>query len=222
MLGFNAIKTEVLARLGNRTDLGARVERWINYAYFELIASPRFSFYELETSTAIVTVVGKNTYNLSADILNGEKIWVITSLYDESNRMLLKKSHMREMERKGSSYGYTSYGQNLIPGRPTHYARSDNVIALFPVPDAVYVIVLRYLQRPDDAVAGDDFIGLGTEWEELLVTLSVSKGFEAIGQVDRALELRQIIEHLISVREEAMKLDDANTEYGIEPSIDHP
>lgn len=227
-IGFTPIETEVLARLGNRTDIGARVGRWINLAFLELLTNPRFSFYELETSSAFLTEIGENSYNLSGQILifdgNTQRgivdvLWVITSIYDETNRQILHKSHMREMEKRGSSYDYTIYGNSQGLGKPNYYTRSDNTLFLYPVPDGIYTLNIRYLQRPDEQRAGTDFMGIGTEWEDLIVSLASLKGFIALGQTDRAMEIRQHMEQLMSIREESVKLDDANTEYGIEPEL---
>jgi len=228
-IDFTVLQTEVIARLGNRTDIGGRSEKWINHAFLELLTNPRFAFYEQELSATFLTEAGENTYNLSFDIqttddngLRGisEDLWVITSLYDESNRQLLKKSHMREMERRGSSLSYTTFGNDQNNGKPIYYCRVGNVIVLFPVPDDGYRIGMRYLERPPLQQAGTDFMGIGEEWEELLTQLSVIRGFLALGQTDRATELRQHMEQLIAIREEVVKLDDANTEYGIQPELD--
>ncbi len=51
MISYDAIVTEVTARLGNRTDVAARIGRWVNYSLFELMLNPRYSFFELDQVT---------------------------------------------------------------------------------------------------------------------------------------------------------------------------
>lgn len=220
MLGFPAIKTEVLARLGNRTDINARVERWINYAYFELLANPRFYFYEIEDLAFFNTIANVGTYPLF-NISNGTLVWVILGVYDETNRQSLRKSHMIEFERRGQTYMGSYYSPTPVVSKPTDYTRFSNAVILYPIPDGDYQITMRYRRRPSEASSTDtSFLGLKTEWEELLIALSTLKGFEYLGQTDRAKELREMVEYLMSIREEAFKLDDANLETGIQPDLD--
>ena len=64
MAGFTAIQNEVIARLGNRTDLAARSAIWINDAYFELLLNPTFEFFELDSLNAFNTIAGTASYTL--------------------------------------------------------------------------------------------------------------------------------------------------------------
>jgi hypothetical protein len=202
MQGFDALQTEVIARLGNRTDIASRSTRWLNYAFFELVMNPRFSFHELDTSTTFVTVAAERNYTLPTDI------WFILSLRDNTNSRKLKMTHWSEFDR----ITYTT-------GQPVRYAHFSNYVELDPTPDAAYTIQVRYRFRPSDEASGTAFVNLGTEWEEVIVNMATMKGFEALDQRAKAGELRQLIEIQLSTRQDAFQLDDMDSETTIMPAL---
>lgn len=205
MLGFSALKTEVVARLGNRTDIDARVERWINYAFFELLLNPRFSFFELDFQVPFVTTAGVNTQDLTT-IAND--LWIILDITDVSNFRHLTRSHYQVLDRTtGSS------------GQITRYYRFGMSIFFDPTPDATYNMRLRYRRRPGDRAQGLDFDSLGTEWEEPLIALSTVKGFEALDQMDKATAARQLFEAILPSRQDVPTLEDADAEITIAPVL---
>src|ERR1043166_2109090 len=115
MLGFDALKTEVVARLGNRTDIDARVDRWINYAFFEIALNPRFSFFELDKSVAFATVTGVNSQTL-VDI--APDFWFILDITDTDNFRHLQRSHYQVIDRvtptPGQVVRYYRFGDSVF------------------------------------------------------------------------------------------------------------
>lgn len=208
MQGFSAVKTEVVARLGNRSDISSRVERWIAYAYFELLLNPRFSFFELDKSVLFNTVIGQATYTIGTDILvNQTNFWFILDLTDTTNAFHLARSHFQVLDRVSSTNG-----------QPVRYYRFGMGVVLDPTPDNIYTIQMRYRQRPaDPSTTAPTFSGLGTEWEEPLIVLSTIKGFEALDQRQKAQEQRQIFEAVLPTRLDVPTLEDADAETTISP-----
>ena len=198
MVGFDALKTEVVARLGNRTDIDARVERWINYAFFEILLYPRFSFFELDKLVTFPTVASVATYTLT-DF--APDIWHILDIKDTNNSRHLTRSHYQVLDRVTPTNG-----------QPTRYYRFGGTVVFDPIPDSVLTMQLRYRLRPADQTTGSNFGGLGTEWEELITVLSVIKGFEALDQRDKAAEQRQILEAITALRGDVPTFEDADAE----------
>lgn len=202
MQSFAAIKTEVVARLGNRSDISSRVERWINYAFFEILLNPRFSFFELDRTGAFVTVAGNNSLDLSGF----PDLWFILDITDIDNFRHLSRTHFQVIDRVEST-----------PGQVTRYYRFGNFVAFDPTPDKAYNMRIRYRKRPADLGTGSDFSGLGTEWEEPFIVLATIKGFEALDQRQKAQEQRQIFEAILPTRLDVPTLEDADAEVTISP-----
>jgi hypothetical protein len=195
-VSFNTIKTEVIARLGGRTDISSRVETWINDAYFELCLSPRFSFYELDKSNTFTTVVNLREYNIEGF---GD-VWFLLGLRDVTNERKLKKSHWTVFDAKSQPTAATTQ-------TATHYARFGDFVELDPTPGSIYTIKARYRRRPTELSAGTDH-PLGREWDEPITVLAVVKGYEALEQPEKAASQRTLLEQILSLREEPESLED--------------
>jgi hypothetical protein len=204
MVGFDALKTEVIARLGNRTDIDARVDRWINYAFDELLLNPRFNFFELDDQVSFQTSNGINQQTL--DI--APNLWCILDITDLDNFRHLQRSHFQVLDRVTGTVGQV-----------VRYYRFGMSIFFDPTPDAAYNMRLRFRRRPGDRVSGLDFEGLGTEWEEPVTVLSTVKGFEALDQMDKAQAARQLFEAILPSRMDVPTLEDADAETTIAPVL---
>lgn len=205
MISFDALKTEVIARLGNRSDIDARSERWINQAFFELLLNPRFVFFELDQQVSFTTVPSSGVYDLTNI---APDLWFILDLTDTTNFRHLTRSHFQVLDRVTGT-----------PGQPTRYYRFGMTVVMDPTPDGAYQIRLRYRLRPPDQTSGSNFANLGTEWEEPIIVLSVIKGFEALDQRDKATEQRQLFEPIFQARLDVPVLEDADAETTIAPTL---
>lgn len=195
MAGFNTIKTEVKARLGNRSDIESRLAIWINDAYFELLLSPRFSFFELDKKGTFETMDGTREYDVHTDA------WFILSLRDLTNKRRIRRASYRQFD----DLDETS------KGLPIRYAPYGRKIEFDPTPDNVYTITSRYRVRPAELVADSSHL-LGREWDEVLVALASAKGYEALEQQQKAVNARRLVEAAMAVREEAESLEDMDSE----------
>ena len=199
MATFDSIKTEVLARLGGRTDLSSRSEVWINDAYFELLLHPRANFFELDKAATASTAANVRSYDLPTDL------WYILDIRDFTNERKLIRSHWEQFDRLRQT-----------TGQPDRYARFGQTIEFDPTPDATYTLVIRYKFRPAELVTGQSPI-IGREWDEVITVLSVVKGFEALEQHEKAAMQRQLFEGLMAVRLDVPQLEDADSESRIIP-----
>jgi len=203
MISYDAMVTEVTSRLGGRSDIAARIGRWINYAYLELLMQPRFSFFELDKTSDNAILAATPSFDLStiADF------WFLLHLADTTNSRRLERSHIKVLD-------------DLITttGQVQRFARFGPIAYFDPIPDANFTLRVRYRRRATPLVSGTAFDDLGDEWEEPLVTLSVVKGWEALDQRDKASEQRQLLEPMLAAREDVPGLEFmADTEITIEP-----
>jgi hypothetical protein len=210
MISYDAIVTEVTARLGNRQDISARIGRWVNYAFFEILLNPRFSFYELDKGPVTFnTVASQAIYTVGVEIPVGD-FWFILDMRDNTNTRRVRRVHYTEIDK---------ITQTL--GQPVRYYRYSNTFTLDPIPDAVYTIQIRYRNRPADFVSGSNLL-LGTEWEEPIMQLATIKGFEALDQRAKALEQRQLLEAGLGTRMDIPTLESNDEEPTIQPTLLFP
>lgn len=202
MASFDAIKTEVTARLGNRTNISSRANIWINDAYFELLMHPRFNFFEIEKAAQANTAVNIRSYDLPTDL------WHILDIRDDTNNRKLRRRHWESFDRRSHTLG-----------QPQLYARFGQTIELDPTPSSVVTLIIRYKFRPTDLVTGNSPI-TGREWDEVLTVLSVIKGFEALEEPEKAAIQRQLLEQLLSIREDVPMLESMDAESQIQVRIE--
>jgi hypothetical protein len=193
-MAFDAIKTEVVARLGGRTDIDTRVDIWINDAYFELLLGPLYAFHEIEKQATAQTIDTLRAYDLPSDL------WFILSIRDDTNNRKLRRSHWSSFDKRSASSG--------IPNR---YARFADTVELDPTPDDAYDLIIRYRIRPDELSSTVAPV-TGREWDELITVLSTAKGWEALEQQERAAAQWQLFGRLSRQRMDIAQLEDMDSE----------
>lgn len=204
MISYVAMKTELKARLGNRQDLDTRMDRWLNQAFFEILVNPRFSFFELDTTATFDTVAGTREYSLTGYT----NLWFIADVRDMTNQHKLLRTHWSYMDKVVD-----------VSGQPTRYYRYGESIFLDPIPDAIYNVRIRYRRRPNDIGVMSDFEGLGTEWEEKIVTLAACKAFEALKMTQDAAMHKQLYEAMVATMSDVPGLEDLDSETGVAVSL---
>jgi hypothetical protein len=208
MISYDNIVTEVTSRLGNRQDIASRIGRWVNYAFFELLLNPRYSFYELDQGPNIFqTVIGQATYDLTQI---APTLWIILDLRDNTNSRRIRRVHYTEIDKVVAT-----------SGQPVRYYRYAQTITLDPVPDLVYQLQLRWRNRPSDFITGSNLL-LGTEWEEPIVAMATIRGFEALDQRQKAADQRMILEQMMPTRLDVPALESMDEEPTMQPTLIFP
>jgi hypothetical protein len=196
-MNVNQILTELTYRLGNRSDLTPRSLIWLNDAYYELLLSPRFTFYAIDRSASLAAPAGQYIYQVS---LNFPDLWFILDMRNENFQIKMRRKDPSEFDRSWK-----------IQGIPTRYTRFQDQIELDPIPDVDYTFTIRYRVRPPELVQGGETI-LDREWDEPLTTMAVQKGWEALEQWDKASSQKQLVEVQLARRFDAFQMDDADSE----------
>lgn len=189
---YDDIKTEVIKRLGNRTDLDARADQWAMDAFTELTQAPKASFRELDAIYDVVATQGQPRMQVPADF------WFILSLRDKTRK--LDQVHWQVLDKTYRTVGL-----------PTRYARYQDFIELDPIPSEDTPMVMRYRRRLPRLVKGLP-IPLEREWHELLITLTVAKGLEALQRWEEAGVHRGAIDVSLATRLDNPLLEDDNYE----------
>src|SRR5262245_55002216 len=196
-MNVNQIIQEMVWRLGNRSDIQPRTLTWLNDAYFELLLSPRFTFYQLDKSVPWVTEKDTRKYQLSLLVPD---YWFILLIRNDTYQTKLRKYDPSEFDRTYYTSGY-----------PVRYARFADFIELDPTPDAAYNMTVRYRIRPPQLLNGGEHL-LTREWDEVITTMAVQKGWESLEQWDKSVAQKNLVEAQLARRFDAFQMDDADSE----------
>ena len=153
-----------------------RVVTWLNFGQKRI--ANHYSFYELQvTSETPVTVANVKTYPLQdgTNNLGLSRVCSLNSirLIDSENSRKLDFWHYRKFDK------WYPRPENHSSSRPRIYSRWGNSLILFPIPDAVYSLYIRYGQIPNDLVADgqtSDF----NDRDRLLLTAGVLETYLAL------------------------------------------
>jgi hypothetical protein len=185
---YDDIKTEVIKRLGNRQDLATRADQWINDAFTELTQAPKASFRELDALYEVVAKQGVPRLEVPGDF------WFILSLRDPTRK--LDQVHWQVLDKIYRTVGLA-----------TRFARYQDHLELDPIPSQDTKMIMRYRRRLPTLKAGLG-IPLEREWHEILVTLTVAKGLEALQRFEEAAGYKGVMEQSIASRMDNPLLED--------------
>jgi len=185
--------TEVLRMLGNRNDLGSRVNEWIRASYVELAMG--FDFEELEETHNGTTDAANNTdaYEYPEVSLNNNNWEVravksITLHGNNNNRVLpLVRKDIRWIDKLPLTYG-----------DPAIYCPFKNTIILRPAPSTDWTIRWRVWLKPlivadNNSDIGNTEILLPDDWLEIVDLSAAMRGHAALLERDKAAELMQLL-----------------------------
>lgn len=186
ILTLNDILQEMRDATG-RDDKDTAFIRGVNNALYELILKVRMK--EFHLTTAFSCVVDKADYAFASNE------FAVFTVKDLDNDVVLSSREITQLD--DISDDLTS-GE----GAPTKWSIWEtNIILYDKVPDDTYSMRRRGLKRPARLAAGTDAPTIQDEWDDLLVVLSISKAFLAIGEVDDAAKYRTQLDALIVGRE---------------------
>lgn len=207
-MGFDAVKTEVVARLGNRTDIASRADVWINDAMYELLMNPRHSFHELDVlhENIFTTQPSIRTYDIVADI-GFTDFWFVLDIRDRDNNRKLDQVHWQVLDRLAR-----------VNGISTRFVHYGSTIEFDPIPLTAVTMDIRYRRRPSTVGAGQDF-PVSREWEEVLTVMAMIKGYEALQRPEDATNQRALLEQILGMRRDVPNLEDDNYETTITPVL---
>lgn len=144
------IRNEVLAKGFDPTLFGiARVNQYINDGY-SLICR-RVQYYVDEATQDFSTAVGTTNYALPTDFARVREL-------RDTTRGVIQPVGLRQIDATDSA-------QN---GPPVFYALDAANVHLWPTPDGVYSLELRYWKMPTPLVQDTDVPNLPLDWHHLL------------------------------------------------------
>jgi hypothetical protein len=156
-----ALRTEVLNHGFDPVLFGsARINQYLNDA--QALVARRVQWYNEEAVQDTATVSGTATYAWPANFLR------IRSLRDTDRHVELRSVSLRDIDRSGASNG-----------APNYYALDGGNIHLYPTPDAVYNLELRYWSSPSTLVNDTDVPSIPADWHRILWIWAVKECYAA-------------------------------------------
>jgi hypothetical protein len=159
-MNLAALRTEVENRGFDPIQYGSRITQFINDGY--KLVCQRVGWYGNETTDAISTVAGTASYSWPQNFSR------MRSLFDTTRHVELEYVSQRLIDRSGTSNG-----------APVFYAIYAGSITLWPTPDAVYSLEMRYWSLPNDLVNDSDSPNFPATWHKLLWIYATWQCYEA-------------------------------------------
>jgi hypothetical protein len=176
---FLQLQDEVLAYGFSATAYRARVQRWLNEAQHAAIR--RVPDRDNLTSSTTSTISGTVAYSLPSDFARLE------SVVRTVDRAPLHPISIDWMDTLSAA-----------SGTPQLYALDDQGLNLYPTPDGVYALKLRYWKDPVDMAGDTDVPSLPAAHQDILVSYAVSRAFRAEDDQERAVAFMQDFERGIT------------------------
>lgn len=186
------IRTEVLNRGFDPSLFGSqRVTNFINDGY-QLICQ-RVQFYTDEGSYDFSTVAGTAKYPLPAGWARLREMW------DTSRNVPVHAVGLRDIDSGG-----------LPPqGPPSYYALDGVNMHLWPTPDGIYPLELRYWVLPGPLVNDTDVPVIPANWHHLLVRFATAECYKCEDDLATGQAWEQDFEKYLALFEAEVKFPDS-------------
>lgn len=153
-----SIQTELLLRLGSRTDISTpRLSAWINKGYRNVAGM--LTLKELEGSIGLSLVAAQPFYALPLCVSFIKRLGVQDSVH--YNVWQGRELGMIDQAR------YRNLPEETNP--PTAYFRQARMVVIWPTPDTAYTAPLDFKVRPNDLVNATDSPLLPTEFHHAII-----------------------------------------------------
>jgi hypothetical protein len=164
---FLTVQNEALGNDFDATLYRTSVKRWINEGLGRIARRSHLPGSEFVESFS--TVAGTATHNLPADDV---RVLGLRTTDDQSPLAFVETAVVDEWP--------------AARGRPSAYSAYGTVLTLYPVPDAVYTLQLRYLREPTSLSLDADTAGIPDSYVDALVAWARYKLFRAEDDIQAA------------------------------------
>lgn len=176
------LKTELLLRLGSRSDIGVgRAELWINFAYFDIVTSLEID--DMRGSYSFNTVAGTYLYKLPDSVFYTDAVSMVDeATYPDFGGLQYELIDLDRYRRLPA----TTVGAQINTATPLAYFRYAKMLVLYPTPSLVSPVAVDFIIRPVKLVADADSPILAYEWHEAILLLARAKAHSALLEYDLA------------------------------------
>lgn len=213
-LSVNQIDADLVKHCGNISDTDISPSDrllQINKSFWEI--ADKFEFREAEGEYLFNTVAGTRSYSVPGSFD------AMQSLSFENPETFIH-TPVTPWDKKDYESSYV----NKIDNRssPVHYYREADKLVLFPTPDKVYPMIMKYLKTLDDLISGGT-VSIPRGWDEPILFGASYRCWIILGNRDTATWFRNqqvnMIESLIPTKAKE-ELD--NRFAGVYPAYESP
>jgi hypothetical protein len=174
-LSLALLREDLRIHLGmDETDLpDVETDRLLNRSWWPMAATLRFA--ERDATTTFDTVASTSAYDIPVEVDSVQKV-IAKKEGETSFYSLIKITDWNMFELKDTE----------DEDRPKYYSRRGSDFILYPTPDAVYNIEVKFLQTLDDIQSSG--LDVPQEWHEVVLWGAISRGFFVRGDWNRGKE----------------------------------
>lgn len=187
-LDVQTLRDELREHLGvDDNDLpDTAADLLLNRAYWHLIDI--YQFREKEVTATFDTIIGTRSYDMPSPFEALRQLSILDQVTQKHKT--LDKMTIFQYE---NSYieGEDNYGV------PTGYVREGCFARLFPTPDDIYTITIKYWTTLADLVAGNE-PNIPQSWHEILLYGAVWRGWLRLGDYARSNQIKMYQASLIN------------------------
>lgn len=174
-------RTEIRAMLTGRSDVtDPRIDFWLNKAYIDIATSAK-KLDELKASLSFDTVADQPLYLLPAITVTSMTLTRIDDDHPDGGVPVDKIDQAAYRRRKDLR------ALGVAIRKPQAFVRSNRILAIDPIPDGVYSLVMDYRFEPQPLVEDADCPILSSEWHEAWILLARKKILSALNEWEASL-----------------------------------
>ena len=170
------IKIDVKSYLDNRTDLDTLIVKWINATRRHI--ATKYDFAYLYTEATATTSAGSVRYALPADYLGHLNLFLGTKklIRIATNEFDSLHGIDKDIENTDGSTAYLHTIGSLEQDEPDYYIDRGMEFDLYPIPDGIYTLTIRYYANPADWTLDTDYDYISTFHQEAVIFGAVLRG----------------------------------------------
>jgi hypothetical protein len=204
--------------LGNRSDITARISRWIASGYRDIATTIPFETLEQTDNTFLVPNVDTYDYLQGARAVKSITLGFPAGV-PQSWRPL-RKRNVKILDRYNTS----------TPGTPSIWAPFNQQYIIRNVPDNAYQLIVRYWMSvqidPNDI--NNTVIQVPDDWVEIVTYQAAMRGFMALLEPDKAAAIRTLLygnpkqpdkPGLLKQRLTRIQAESMDADYGLRPKL---
>lgn len=165
-------------------------KKYVNRAYLQMAMS--FQFYGVETKTTFNTAAADNDYDIGTVAVGAKDI---VAIYNNTQDYPL-------VQRDIVWWEATLEDPTTVTGEPTDWVRYGDDILLYPTPDAIYEMNIRYKTNPAEMTTDGESPVFPEEWHEAIVLSAMSKAAFFYGFDNKGINMKNEALALISALQE--------------------
>jgi len=161
--------------LGNRGLANATLDRFINYAYLDIVGGVDFATFDATGDISVTA--GDAVYDVPTGALVVQSVFAAGAAADTLLEFITKEEYYRR--------------DRTTQGTPAYWTRIGDEVFLVPTPNGTDTLTILYKKSPTKLSATDSTTEIPEIWDPVVWLLACHYGFLAHGEEDRAMVFLQ-------------------------------